>query len=203
MKYSKIRFGFISVLGVVFLTFFVISNYLKLMDAINVLATLSNEVLSVFLFVGISFLTIGIIGIGRLHLKKHKNFFTAIVAVVVPLLTFALVFLFIIVIIYPVTWFPMRSEITNVSVINNSPLVLSVDVEAITTRDSYIQEAVIRNIGDNEILTDCYLKPFYELPADSTQTFIFNFNETLPSGNYILQLGSWHNAHGSLQFAIP
>jgi hypothetical protein len=173
------------------------------MDAINVLATVSNDVLSAFLFVGIAFLTIGIIGIGRLHLKMHKNLFTAIVAVVIPPLTFALIFLFIIVIIYPATWFPMRSEITNVSVINDSPLVLSVDVKAITTRDSYIQEAVIRNIDDNKILTDCYLNPFYNLPAESTQTFNFNFNETLPSGNYILQLGSWHNAHGSLKFAIP
>ena len=85
MKYSKIRFGFISVLGVLFITIFILSNYLKLMDAINILATVSNEVLSAFLFVGIAFLTIGIIGIGRLHLKKHKNLFTAIVAVVIPL----------------------------------------------------------------------------------------------------------------------
>ena len=96
MKYSKIRFGFISVIGVLFLTIFVISNYLKLIDAINILATISNEILSAFLFVGIAFLTIGIIGIGRLHLKKHKNLFTGIVALVIPPLTFALIFLFII-----------------------------------------------------------------------------------------------------------
>ena len=173
------------------------------MDAINILATLSTELLFVFLFGGIAFLTIGIIGIVRLQLKNHRNLFTAIAGVVIPPLTFALVFLFIILIIFPATMFPMRSEITNVSVVSNSPLILSVDVKAITTRNTDIEGAYVRNIDDNNILTYCSFKPFFDLPADSTTTLVLYYNKTLPSGNYFLQLGSWHNAHGSLQFAIP
>lgn len=105
-------------------------------------------------------------------------------------------------ILFPATMFPIRSEITNVSVVNNSPLVLYVDVKAITTRNTDIERAYVRNIDDNSIITYCSLKPFFELPAVSTRTLILDYNKTLPSGNYILQLSSWHNAHCSIQFAI-
>ena len=99
--------------------------------------------------------------------------------------------------------FPLRSEITNVSLISNSPLILSIDVKAITTRDTMIEGAGIRDIVDNNVLTYYSLQPFFELPADSTSNLILDYDVTLQSGNYILQLYSWHNNHGSIQFAIP
>jgi hypothetical protein len=173
------------------------------MDSINVLASLSDPLLTILLFGGMALITVGIIGIGRLHLKNHKNLFTALAAFAIPSLTFGLVFLVILTCI-PVFSFPMRSEITNISVISTSPLTLSVDAKALTTRNTTIQQAVIRNVDDDKIVTDIFLNPpFPELPAYSTQTFIFHFNTTIPSGNYILQLICWHDNHGSLQFAIP
>jgi hypothetical protein len=203
LKYSKICFGVISVLGLLFLILCISSTYLKAIDSINVLASLSDPLLTILLFGGIGLITVGIIGFGRLHLKNHKNLFTALAAVAIPSLTFGLIFLVIITCI-PLFPFPMRSEITNISVISNSPLTLSVDAKALTRRNSTIQQAIIRNVNDDKIVTDCYLnKPFFELPAYSTQTFIFQFNTTIPSGNYILQLACWHDHHGRLQFTIP
>jgi len=38
---------------------------------------------------------------------------------------------------------------------------------------------------------------------NSTNTLILNYTVTLASGNYVLQLSSWHNNHGSLKFVIP
>ena len=157
------------------------------------------------MFSGIAFITIGIIGIERLQIKNHKNFFTAIAAFAVPTLTIVVVFFAFILIIAPGSFrFPMRSEITKVTVVSNSPLVLSVDVKALTTRNADIEGAYILNIDDSSIVTDCYLNPpFFVLPAYSTKTFSFNFNETIPSGDYILMLSAWRDAHGSLQFTIP
>ena len=187
----------------VFLAIFSVSIYLTNMDAINILARLSEELLFVLLFGGIAFLTIGIIGIGRLKLKNHKKLFTAITACVIPSLTFALVFLFIIVIIFPSTMFPMRSEITNVTVIGNNPLILSVDLKAITIRDSYIDVANVLNTADDNVVSQCVLDPFFVLPAYSTKTLILTFNNTIPSGNYIVMLSSWDYHQGNSPFAIP
>jgi len=205
LKYSKKFFGFISVLGLLFLIIFFVGCYLKELDSINILASLSSELFLILVFGGIAFFSIGIIGIVRLRLKNHRNLFTAIAAFAVPTLTFVVVFFGFILIIAPGSFrFPMRSEITKVAVVSNSPLVLSVDVKALTTRNAYIEGAYILSIDDSSIVTDCYLNPpFFVLPAYSTKTFSFNFNVTIPSGDYILMLSAWRDAHGSLQFIIP
>jgi hypothetical protein len=205
LKHSKICFGFISALGVIILILFFVGSILKEWDQIHILASVSYDFWWLMMFGGIALFTIGIIGIGRQKIKNHRNLFTAIAAFGIPISTFTIVFFAFMLIIAPASFhFPLRSKITNLSVINNSPLILSVDVKAITTADTRIEGAYVLNIDDYSIVTDSYMNPpFFELPAYSTKTLIFNFNETIPTGNYILHLSAWHANHGSLQFVIP
>ena len=215
MKKNRMLFGFITVLGIIFLTISLLSTYLSEMDSLNILASLYPNIVFPFLILGgIGLLTVGIIGIGRLRLKKHKNLFTAIVAVVIPPLTFALILLFTVWIIFPATWFPLRSEITQVSVIDTNPLVLSLEIQAITSRDSRIDSVIITN--DNDEIVASYSNEeiknskgvitypaIAELPAGSKIEITIPFNTTLPSGDYIVLLSSWHDGHDSSPFTIP
>ena len=150
MKHSRLVFGFFAVLGIVFLTLCLVGIYLNAIDAISVFAALPSESVLWFLSIGILFLTVGIVGTGRQHLKSHKRLFTALAAVLVPVLTFATMFFALTMIVVSTLFtFPMRSEITQVTVIDTNPLVLSVNVKALTSRDSIIDGANIMNSNDD------------------------------------------------------
>ena len=111
--------------------------------------------------------------------------------------------------------FPLRSEITQVTVVDTSPLVLSVGVKAITSSDSKIEQAIVIN-SHNEIVAETSFddRKWIEygsfkglalavLPAGSETTVTLDFNTTLPSGCYLVRLSSWHDNHGDFPFTIP
>ena len=210
MKNSVLLFGFLVVLGIVSLSLVLVSSYLSCVDALNILALLpSSQFWFLFLlFVGIATLTVGILGIGRQLVKNRRGLFTVLVALLAPLLVFASMFVAITMIMYNAPMFPLRSEITHVSVVDTSPLILSLNVKAITSRDSRIEGAIVLN-SDDDIVAEIYEQKWVEglalavLPAGSEITLTLDFNTTLPSGNYLVRLTCWHNDHGSSAFAIP
>jgi hypothetical protein len=161
-------------------------------------------------FAGIGFLTVGIIGIGRLYIKNHRNLFTAIAFLLIPLLTVITIMGAYGFIISIAPMLPMRSEITQVTVVDNSPLALSVGVTAITSRDSRIEGVIVLN-GDDEIIAETSFddREWLEgyalavLPAGSEITLTLNFNTILPADNYLVRLTCWHQNHGSSLFTIP
>jgi len=203
MKHSKLLFGFIAILGIAFLTLVLASLYSDYVDAVSILASLNSQLGLWFVLGGIIFLTVGVIGMGRQHIKNHKNIFTVLAALLIPLLTLAIMFVASVLVIVYAPMFPMRSEITQVSVTSTSPLILSVDVKAITSRDTAIEGANIMDYNDDNRVAYCSVKPFIELPAGSTKTLTLNFSTTLPSGNYLVRLSSWGRNHGSSPFTIP
>ena len=203
MNYSRLIFGFIAVLGIVFLALVLAGLYLDYVDAVSILASLNSQLGLWFVLGGIIFLTVGVIGMGRQHFKNHRNLFMAIAVLLIPLLTLAIMFVASVEIVVYAPMFPMRSEITQVSVISTSPLILSVDVKAITSRDTAIEGANIMDYNDDNRVAYCSVKPFIELPAGSTKTLTLNFNTTLPPGSYLVRLSSWGSNHGSSPFTIP
>lgn len=202
MSHSRLIHVFFAVLGFVFLSLVLASFYLRAIDSVSSLVSLSSPQLGVWFGLGaISLLTVGVVGIGRQHFRNRRKLFTVIAVFLIPPLIFAGFLVVSLLIVVSAPMFPLRSEITLVSVVSNSPLILSVDVKAITSRTSSIEGASIFD-GDG-LVAYRPLKPFFELPTGSTKTLILNFNDTFPSGNYIVRLSSWHNNHGSLPFAIP
>ena len=203
MKHSRLLFGFLAVLGIVFLTLVLAGLYLDYVDAVNILASLNSQLGLWFVLGGIISLTVGVIGMGRQHFKNHRNLFTALAVVLIPSLTLAIMFVASVEIVVYAPMFPIRSEITHVSVVSSNPLVLSVDVKAITSRDSPIECANIMDGDDDHLVAHCSVRPFCELPAGSTKTLTLNFSYTYPSGNYIVRLIAWDHNHGSSPFTIP
>jgi hypothetical protein len=213
VKHSRLLFGFMTVLGIVSLTMVLASTYLNYVDAVCILASLPPSQLGIWfaLGCGIVFLTVGILGIGRQYLKNSKDpftrrragSFTVLALILVPSLAFATMFVASGLIIVYAPMFPLRSEVTHVSVISTSPLILSVDVRAITSRDSPIEGANIMDSDDDRLVAHCSVRPFCELPAGSTRTLTLNFSYTYPSGNYIVRLVAWDYNHGSSPFTIP
>ena len=216
VKHSRPLFGLLAVLGIIFLTLVLAGIYLDAIDAVSILASLSIPQLGLwFVLGGIVFLTVGILGIGRQHFKNHRNLFTALAVLLIPLLTFATMFVASALVIVYAPMFPMRSEITQVTVVDTSPLILSLNVKAITSRDSRIDWAIILNSNDALVAETppsarewIVSKNFQGLalavlPAGSEITLTLNFNTTLPSGNYLVRLTSWGSNHGSSPFTIP
>ena len=111
--------------------------------------------------------------------------------------------------------FPMRSEVTQVSVISTNPFILSVDFKAITSRDIRINGAIIINSNGNLVaqtdfnarewivVNDFHGLALAVLPTGSEITLTLNFYTTLASGNYFVRLYLWHTNHGSFLFTIP
>jgi len=206
VKHSRLFYGLLAILGIVFLTLCLVGYYLNAIDAISVFA-LPFEFILCFLPTGIFFLTVGIVGAGRQHLKSHKRLFTALAAVLVPVLTFATMFFALTMIVVSTLFiFPMRSEITQVTVIDTNPLVLSVNVKALTSRDSKIYGANVMNSND-DIVAEIFEQgglAMAILPSGSEITLTLDFNTTLASGDYVIRLhGGMHDNHGSSPFTIP
>jgi len=112
--------------------------------------------------------------------------------------------------------YAVRSEITQLTVVSNSPLALSLNVKAITDYDTEIYGAVVScnghdATGQKPIMTvyDEATRSYsnqstIELPARSTILLTLTYTEKLRSGNYtILLLGGMHYNHASSLFTIP
>jgi len=217
VKHSRLLFGFFVVLGIIFLMLAIVGNYLNASDAVSILAPFHSQL--GFLLGGMVFTTVGIVGTGRHYFKNHRKLFTSLAAILVPLAVFGIFFVAAWNMIFYAPVFPMRSEITQVTVIDTSPLVLSLNVKAITSRDTRIDGALVLNSDGTDVAT-YYLEPiivvdYYsheqtyvrqsicELPTGSEITITLDFNKTLPSGNYLVRLSSWGSNHGSSPFTIP
>jgi hypothetical protein len=150
-----------------------------------------------------------------LFFRSHGTFLQAFSMPLISLLLFVICVFAIGSIYFSAPMFPLRSEITQVTVVDIDPLILSLNVKAITSRETRIESALVLN--DNEIVAQIPSdekwaewvqsnhQPFTlaELPAGSEISLTLDFNTTLPSGDYLVILSSWHNDHGSSPFTIP
>lgn len=188
-------------------------TYLDAIDALNILASFSPTKLGLWFMLGsIISLTAGIVGIIWQYFKNHRKLLSALAIIFIPTLTFFTMF-FACSLIFTPMYFPMRSEITQVTVVDDSPLVLSLCVKAITSRDTRIDSALILDSTDTlvasywneEIMVKgaWTFEPICVLPAGSEITVTVDFNTTLPSGDYLVRLSSWHNNHGESSFTVP
>lgn len=217
MKFSARFYGLLTILGIVFLALVLLIAYL---DSISSLGILGGVLVFlsfarfgwVLVLVGIAFLTVGICGIERHCFKSHGKLLSEFSLVFVPLLAFITFIFAHTLILVNGPMYPIMGEITNVTVVDTSPLVLSVGVRAITSFDSMLEGAIILN--ENEIVAqipseqewaekDFYPVTLAELPAGSEITLTLDFNTTLPSGDYLVRLTRWKSNHGSSPFTIP
>ena len=186
VKYSKLFFCILTILGSSFLAFIFISIYWSRTSAIEILTIealipkASQSNLAWFsLLGGGGFLTVGISGLVR-HFVKAKNAFTVLAVFMVPLLIFACFSVFVIGV------GPMdRMAITHVSLDNNSPLILAFSVKSFSSGEIYFDEAYVNDSGHNTVAR-IYgeLHTIGRLPSGSEQALTFNFNTTLPPGDY-------------------
>ena len=218
MKHPKLLFGFFAVSGIVLLAWFLLNLYLSLIESLSVLPSLPSTELGVWsiLLVGIVFLTVGMVGLGRQYFKNRRNLLTVLVVFLVPLLTFATVFFTSVLLAAPM--FPVRDEITQVGIVDNNPLVLYLGVKAITSRGTRIDSVLILNSYGTKVaeyrieevvVVDEHrdqvtrFMPICTLSGGSSMTLTVRFNCTLPPGNYTVRLASWGDNHGSSSFTIP
>jgi len=214
VKKSTVLYWSFAILGIVFIALVLVGGYLAAADSLSVLASFSLWYFGLFLVVGgIVLLTIGFIGVGRQYFKNHRRLFTVLSILLVPPLIFGTFIVGYTYAFVNAPMFPLRSEITQVTVVDNNPLVLSLSVKAITSRDTRIDSAFI--LDSNDTLVASYwneeimvkgvstFEPICVLPAGSEITVTVDFNTTLPSGSYLVRLSSWHDNHGESPFTIP
>lgn len=167
-----------------------------------------------FLLGGPVLLIIGVLGTDNSLIKKYRGLIVISIPIIVILL---FGYMWIASLNYSLAnSYAARSEIAQLTVVSNSPLVLSLNVKAITDYDSEIYGAVVRNNGHDVTWQKPTMTVYDEatrrysnqsvitLPGDSTILLTIKYTETLPSGNYsILLLGGMHYNHGSTPFTIP
>ena len=213
VKKSTLLYWSFVIIGFVLLALFLVGTYLDAVDSLSILALLSPTKLGLwFVLSGIVLLTVGMVGIIRQYFENHRNLYSALAILIIPALTFFTALFACSLVIMPF-YFPLRSEITQVTVVDTSPLVLSFNVKAITSRDTRIDSALVLDSNDTivasfwneEIMVkgDWTFEPVCVLPAGSEITVTVDFNTTLPSGDYLLRLSSWHDNHGESPFTIP
>ena len=216
MQFSVRFYWLFALVGIVFLALVLVGTYLDAIDALSILVLFSPAKLGFgFMLGGIILLAVGIFGIKRHFFRSHGTFLQAFF---IPLFS-SLLF---VTCIFAISWiflnapmYPMRSEITQVTVVDTDPLVLSVGVKAITSRDTRIDQGFVIN-SDNELVTETSFddREWIEygsfkslalavLPAGSEITLTLNFSDALPSGDYTVRLTSWGANHGRSSFTIP
>jgi hypothetical protein len=214
LKKSTILYLPSIILGIVLLALVLVGTYLDAIDALNILVSFSPTKLGFgFMLGSIVLLTVGIVGIGRQYFNGHRRLFIVLASILVPPLIFFSLFYGCVSAVIMAPMFPLRSEITQVTVVDDNPLVLSLCVKAITSRDTRIDSAFI--LDSNDTLVASYwneeimvkgvytFEPICVLPAGSEITVSVDFNTTLPSGGYLVRLSSWHDNHGESPFTIP
>ncbi len=207
MKHSKLLFGFITILGVIFLILCLVGSYLYVRDSVSVLASFGTQLGFWFVLSGTGLVTVGILGLDWKNVKKYRKRFVALYVVLIPLTTFVIVWFASLNIMLGAPISIQRSEITQVIVIDTNPLILSVDVKAITSKDGQIECAFIINDDNGTLVTHMDHPdegPLAVLPSGSEISLTLNFDTTLTSGNYIVLLSSWndHVGHGRYTFTI-
>lgn len=197
-------YGMVALLGTVFLALVLEGAYLNYYKAsiVSFLSGMSPSNFGLdFVLGGIVFLTTGLVGIIRQYFKNHRKLFTVLAILLIPPLIFAS---FVVGYSFAVSSSPappLISEITQLTVVATDPLILSVNVKAITTRDSIIDQAWVFN-DNNTSVAYCFNEGSV-LPAGSEITLNLNFSTSIPSGNYTLSFATWHVNHGSSSFTIP
>jgi hypothetical protein len=218
IKHSRLLFGFIAALGIIFVTvFFTIIHWASIYSEkiLIVEALLPYPYQGYFMLFsligGTVFLTIGLLGVGREYFKNHGNMFF-LTAVLVPVLMLALV-ISITVPVDPFHEVPERMVITQVSLDETNPLVVSLRAKSFFSLDIHFVWAWIKD--SNEVtfasieatwVTKVYdsgpiqtMQFLGELPGGSEKTLTFDFNTTLPSGNYSV----WLRSHNYYTFVSP
>ena len=203
-----------AILGIILIALVLVGTYLAAIDSLNILALFSPTKLGLWFMLGsIVSLTVGIVGIGRQYFYGHRRLFTVLAILLIPPLIFVSLFYGCVSAVLIAPMFPLRSEITQVTLVDDSPLVLSLCVKAITSRDTRIECALI--LDSNDTLVASYwneeimvngvstFQPICVLPAGSEITVTIDFNTTLPSGSYLIRLSAWHHNHGESFFTIP
>jgi hypothetical protein len=214
VKHSGKIFVLFIIFGIIFLALVLVGTYLGAIDALTILVLFSPTKLGFgFMLGGIILLIVGIFGIKRSFFRSHGTF---VQAFSIPLFSSFLFITF----IFAISWivisapmYPMRSEITQITVVDDSPLVLSLTVKAITSRDTRIDSALVLDSDDAIVASYCNeevmvegvstFEPICVLSGGSEITFTVDFSTTLPSGNYLVKLSSWHDNHGESLFTIP
>jgi hypothetical protein len=205
MKFSARFYGLLATLGIIFLYLVIAAAYLDGADSLSILVLLSpmssSKVGLWFVFGGIALLTVGMVGIMWQYFKNHRKLFSALVILLIPPLTFGtLVVGSINAFFSALEMDPLRSEITHVTVVDTNPLILSVDVKSITSKNTWIESALILNgtgskvaqIPNREVWAAEVAERGYftlaKLPDGSEISLTLDFNTTLPSGDYLLRL---------------
>jgi hypothetical protein len=108
LKHSTLIFGFIAALGLAFLTFSLTVFYLARTwsaEMLTIEALIPNTIFlnlwTLFLIVGTGFLTVGILGIGRQHIKNKRTLFSVLTVALTPLLVFTLFLSLVLATTYP------------------------------------------------------------------------------------------------------
>jgi hypothetical protein len=215
-KFAVLYCSFV-ILGTVFLALALVGGYLAAADSLSVLASFSLWYFGGFFVLGgIVMLTIGIVGIGRQYFKNRRRLFTVLAILLVPPLIFGTFIVGYAFAFISAPMFPLRSEITQVTVVDVDPLVLCLNVRAITSRDTRIESAFVLNSADArvaqvpsdgeweaELAESGQFFTLAELPGGSEISLTLDFNTSLPSGDYLVRLTCWHSNQGSSPFTIP
>jgi hypothetical protein len=217
LKKSTILYLPSIILGIVLLALVLVGTYLDAIDALNILVSFSPTKLGFgFMLGSIVLLTVGIVGIGRQYFNGHRRLFIVLASILVPPLIFFSLFYGCVSAVIMAPMFPLRSEITQVTVVDVDPLVLCLNVRAITSRDTRIESAFVLNSADArvaqvpsdgeweaELAESGQFFTLAELPGGSEISLTLDFNTSLPSGDYLVRLTCWHSNQGSSPFTIP
>jgi len=230
LKNSKLLFGILTVLGAVLLVIFFIVLYWEQTWSAKLLSVqilLGDSYLdwsrldSFFFFTiiaGTALLVVGTVGTIMQSRKKHRTIFSILTVVLIPLLIFSTLFSSSLVFSSQQT---EKLAITNFRVDNTNPLTFLVDAKSfyyyeIDFDRAFIKaynQTIVAQINSNWVESTeldgmghhCMTMNFlYRLPPGDEQTLIFNFNTTLPSGNYTFWLSTYgQGGLVSFNFAIP
>ena len=225
VKHSRLLFGFIAVLGTIFVTaFFTIiywsrtySEKILIVEALIPLPY-QNYFMLFSIIGGTIFLTVGVLGIGRQYFKNHSNAFF-LTAVLVPMLMLTSVVSITFFSFDPFYEVPERMVVTQVSLSSTNPLILSLNVKSFYSLEIDFVEACVK---DHNQVTLASIEAMWiiaevnewgpvhrmqflgQLPGGSEKVLTLNFNTTLPSGNYHVWLRSRrYNTFVSPYFTIP
>jgi hypothetical protein len=224
-KYSRYLFATVSASGAVILAIFFVVFYWEQTWSVELLTVqrfLGDSYLewsglnSFFFFTliaGTALLIVGILGIIVKSIKKHRAVLAVLTTVLIPFLVFATLIVSSSVLSSQQT---EKLAITNFEVDSSSPLKISVDVKSfyyyeIDFDTAFIKacnQTIVAQINSNwvestkadsmgyQYITMNFL---YKLPPGNEKTLVFNFNTTLPSGNYAFWL-STHRQGGFISF---
>lgn len=171
---------------------------------------------------GTAILTTGICWKVRLRSKNHKNKYTLLSALLIPLLMSTLIFS---IMFFRDPWYQPaeRLAFTKVTVDNTNPLTLSLTMKSFYMYEIYFDQASIKDQHELSLLPPVELKPewvtaedsrrtelYYtqrflgQLPGGSEKVITLDFNTTLPTGNYAVWIHTMrYHTFVSPLFTIP